>query len=91
MLETRPGEAIRIIDCDLKVDFAPPVGYVEPERPQKSTKNDFEKPVVVHDSKEDKVNIFGGLGSRIDGKPIRTLLPAAKSPETPGRGVPDRK
>ena len=28
------GEGINIIDTDLEVDFAPPVGYKEPERPK---------------------------------------------------------
>lgn len=34
-METRPGgEGISVLDTDLEVDFAPPVGYVEPERPK---------------------------------------------------------
>jgi ubiquitin fusion degradation protein 1 len=34
-METKPGgEGIVILDTDLEVDFAPPVGYVEPERPK---------------------------------------------------------
>jgi ubiquitin fusion degradation protein 1 len=33
VMETTPGgEGISILDTDLEVDFAPPVGYVEPER-----------------------------------------------------------
>ena len=36
MLELKPeGRAISIVDRDIEVDFAPPVGYVEPERPEK--------------------------------------------------------
>ena len=31
ILETRPGDAVSIIECDMDVDFAPPVGYQEPE------------------------------------------------------------
>ncbi|KAJ3565010.1 hypothetical protein NP233_g7916 [Leucocoprinus birnbaumii] len=35
VMETKPGgEGISIIDTDLEVDFAAPVGYVEPERPK---------------------------------------------------------
>ena len=35
VVETKPGgEGISILDTDLEVDFAPPVGYVEPERPK---------------------------------------------------------
>jgi ubiquitin fusion degradation protein 1 len=35
IMETKPGgEGISILDTDLEVDFAAPVGYVEPERPK---------------------------------------------------------
>ena len=34
VLETKPNDAVTIIECDMKVDFAPPVGYKSPE-PQK--------------------------------------------------------
>jgi len=34
-METKPGgQGISVLDTDLEVDFAPPVGYVEPERPK---------------------------------------------------------
>lgn len=34
-METQPGGGgISVLDTDLEVDFAPPVGYVEPERPK---------------------------------------------------------
>lgn len=34
-MEANPGgEGISVLDTDLEVDFAPPVGYVEPERPK---------------------------------------------------------
>ena len=29
VLETKPAAAISVIECDLNVDFAPPVGYQE--------------------------------------------------------------
>ena len=35
VMETSPGGAgISVLDTDLEVDFAAPVGYVEPERPK---------------------------------------------------------
>uniref|UniRef100_A0A0W0FLH9 Putative ubiquitin fusion degradation protein I n=1 Tax=Moniliophthora roreri TaxID=221103 RepID=A0A0W0FLH9_MONRR len=35
IMETSPGNSgISVLDTDLEVDFAPPVGYVEPERPK---------------------------------------------------------
>jgi len=30
VLETKPGDAISVIETDVEVDFAPPPGYVEP-------------------------------------------------------------
>ncbi|KAJ1670524.1 ubiquitin fusion degradation protein, partial [Spiromyces aspiralis] len=32
VLELRPQDAVSIIETDMETDFAPPVGYVEPER-----------------------------------------------------------
>merc|ERR1712121_46158 len=32
VLETKPAAAVSIIECDMNVDFAQPVGYKEPER-----------------------------------------------------------
>lgn len=35
IMETHPGgDGISVLDTDLEVDFAAPVGYVEPERPK---------------------------------------------------------
>ena len=34
VLETKPAAAVSVIECDLNVDFAPPIGYQEPERPR---------------------------------------------------------
>ncbi|KAF8965242.1 ubiquitin fusion degradation protein UFD1-domain-containing protein [Flammula alnicola] len=35
VMETKPGgEGINVVDTDLEVDFAAPLGYVEPERPK---------------------------------------------------------
>ncbi|KJA27115.1 hypothetical protein HYPSUDRAFT_132045 [Hypholoma sublateritium FD-334 SS-4] len=37
VMETKPGGAgINVVDTDLEVDFAAPLGYVEPERPKKA-------------------------------------------------------
>ncbi|GFS15275.1 ubiquitin fusion degradation protein 1 homolog [Elysia marginata] len=32
VLESKPGKAVSIIECDMSVDFAQPIGYKEPER-----------------------------------------------------------
>ncbi|XP_012827863.1 PREDICTED: ubiquitin fusion degradation protein 1 homolog [Erythranthe guttata] len=36
ILETKPSNAISIIETDCEVDFAPPLDYKEPEKPVKS-------------------------------------------------------
>lgn len=33
ILETKPSNAVSIIETDCEVDFAPPLDYKEPERP----------------------------------------------------------
>lgn len=36
VLEVKPGNAVTIIECDMSVEFATPIGYThpEPERPK---------------------------------------------------------
>jgi ubiquitin fusion degradation protein 1 len=34
IVETKPSNAVSIIETDCEVDFAPPLDYVEPERPK---------------------------------------------------------
>ena len=91
MLETKPGNAIRIIDCDLQVDFAPPVGYEESKKSGRNAVEDFQKPIVVDDRKDKRLELFSGIGYRVDGKPIKTLLPTVKPKDDVERGFPDRK
>lgn len=58
VLETRPGRAVSIIECDMSVDFAPPVGYVEPTV---EPKKEEVKPKVTTEAPISR-------GYRIDGK-----------------------
>jgi hypothetical protein len=52
ILETRPGDAVSIIECDMDVDFAPPVGYEEPVKKE-------HKPVIFYTILlNDCVNVF---------------------------------
>lgn len=39
VLETKPKDAVSIIECDMDVDFAPPVGYEEPNYKATTSKN----------------------------------------------------
>jgi len=53
VLETKPAAAVSVIECDLNVDFAPYVGYQEPEyAPKNSTAmgdDDDEEPMDLTD------------------------------------------
>lgn len=59
VLETKPGPAVSIIECDMNVDFAPPVGYVEPK------KVEAKKEEVA---KQQSCTTPKSRGFRIDGK-----------------------
>lgn len=68
VLETKPGKAVTIIECDMNVDFAAPVGYTEPVRQRKQ---DLE-PMAVDPSdlmtEASGFSAFSGSGNRLDGK-----------------------
>jgi len=75
IVETKPNDAINIIECDMNVDFEAPVGYKEPERPLpvEETPNSFGTPDIQNKLQEyyEKQNTFSsfqGRGGRIDGK-----------------------
>lgn len=69
VIETKPSDAIGIIDTDCEVDFAPPLDYKEPEKPvaasiplNKEAASQVEEP---------KFSAFKGTGRRLDGKPLQ--------------------
>ena len=78
VLETKPADAVSVIECDLNVDFAPPVGYVEPERrPAKPDGDDHVEgmePMDVADliPEPSGFQAFSGSGVRLDGKKKKT-------------------
>ncbi|CAF2712225.1 unnamed protein product [Rotaria sp. Silwood2] len=39
VLELRPADAVSIIECDMEVDFAPPIDYIEPKYIPTSSQN----------------------------------------------------
>lgn len=67
VLEVKPGNAVSIIECDMNVEFAPPVGYQEPERMDSEAS-------ITEDDKEEMMPepvgfySFQGSGNRLDGK-----------------------
>jgi len=66
VLETRPGNAVSIIECDMNVEFEAPVGYKDPktEEKQKPVKGCDEAVEQIEDTKL----TFRGEGVRLDGK-----------------------
>jgi len=77
IVETKPSDAISIIEADIEVDFAPPKDYVEPEKPPAATSS---QPVQSTTAPElpapSQPEVFGGAGYRLDGKPVKASAPA---------------
>lgn len=91
VLETKPGPAVTIIECDMNVEFAPPVGYTEPTKKPKQ-----EEPMAVDPSElmpEPAGFIaFKGTGSRLDGKKKKEGSVSESAPVHRAdyvRGIPD--
>lgn len=71
IVETKPTSAISIIETDCEVDFAPPLDYKEPERPQQSGHSSKTRGQVKAEPEtvpEPKFNPFSGSARRLDGK-----------------------
>lgn len=66
---TPPGPAISCIDTDIEVDFAPPVGYVEPAR----------KPIAAAPTMKDKFVIDTASVQDVDAKGSGSSTPVPGS------------
>ncbi|XP_060562853.1 ubiquitin recognition factor in ER-associated degradation protein 1-like [Ruditapes philippinarum] len=89
VLETKPGRAVSIIECDMNVDFAPPLGYKEPERVRPQESEDKMEHEDM-DEEDNSFKIFQGKGNRLDGK--TKGLEVSQSQITTGppkRGIPN--
>ncbi|WOK92915.1 hypothetical protein Cni_G01607 [Canna indica] len=78
IVETKPSSAISIIETDCEVDFAPPLDYKEPERPQPLTTSKAPEQAQGLQSEaeaEIKFTPFTGAGRRLDGKPAKENAP----------------
>ncbi|XP_059078973.1 ubiquitin recognition factor in ER-associated degradation protein 1-like isoform X2 [Tigriopus californicus] len=93
VLETKPAEAVSVIECDLNVDFAPPVGYQEPTRPQARTQDDDDdEPMDVTDLIPEPQGFyaFKGQCNRLDGKKRNNSETELMKPKLDYvRGIPD--
>jgi len=86
VLETKPGPAVSIVECDMDVEFSPPVDYVEPKRPEPEQEETSNQNGVAYDD-PNAFTPFVGRGNRLDGKDA-----GSPTPGYPGgfrRGVPD--
>jgi ubiquitin fusion degradation protein 1 len=97
VIQCKPDKAIRTLNCDIEVDFAPPKDYKEPERPKTNKNltgsnikfNSEEKPVKLTKEEIQKQitdKKFSGHHFRMDGKEIsqkvaRNVIEAKKEKE----------
>lgn len=92
VLETKPGRAVTIIECDMNVEFDAPVGYKEPQRqPKPDDEMDIDQ-AQQEQYVDDKFQPFNGTGLRLDGKEIKDkslLEPPPHATKKFIRGVPD--
>lgn len=88
IVETKPSNAISIIETDCEVDFAPPLDYKEPEKPVQSSTSNPAAQVEEAPAEEPKFNPFTGAGRRLDGKPASVKpTPASSSASKEKRPV----
>ena len=89
VLEVKPGNAVTIIECDMNVEFAAPVGYQEPTKKERMDTSDAEND---DEMLTDGIGFysFQGSGNRLDGKKKNLQMPQEelKSLQRP-KGIPD--
>lgn len=90
VLETKPGQAVSIIECDMNVEFAPPVGYKEPERVPKADEEMAVDPSELMPELKGFIP-FMGEGNRLDGKKRKESAVSENSANklVYQRGIPD--
>lgn len=89
VLETKPGPAVTIIECDMNVEFAPPVGYKEPQKIEKKQEAEVDPADLMPEPTG--FIAFKGEGNRLDGKKKKDASPTEKTVEKPVyvKGIPD--
>lgn len=89
VLETKPANAVTIIECDMNVEFAAPLDYVEPQK----AKVEDEAMAVDDEHEQAGFVAFKGQGTRLDGKKKKDSESQSSAPATPKtprpRGIPD--
>ncbi|CAD5122147.1 DgyrCDS10595 [Dimorphilus gyrociliatus] len=89
VLETKPGNAVSIIECDMNVDFASPVGYQEHQR-KEETREESTDDLPESEILDPGFCAFQGQGHRIDGKEKNTqAAPQKTTANGRQRGIPN--
>ncbi|XP_014283280.1 ubiquitin fusion degradation protein 1 homolog [Halyomorpha halys] len=89
VLETQPGAAVTIIECDMNVEFAAPLGYKEPNSEQESLDESSERSDNLSNEGSGFIPFFGE-GYRLDGKQKKTIEDENVGFKIPTvRGIPD--
>lgn len=91
VMETKPSNAVKIIECDLNVEFATPVGYEEPTVEKKDTAEEAMVDPVDLMPEPTGFVVFNGPGYRLDGKSEKddTENKPSKPKASYQRGIPD--
>jgi ubiquitin fusion degradation protein 1 len=93
IVEAKPASAVSIIETDCEVDFAPPLDYKEPEKPQPTvapaSKEVAEDQEANVQEDETKFKPFTGSAKRLDGKGSKQQAPEVpSSAAAPARSAP---
>ncbi|KAK6240844.1 hypothetical protein SCA6_006233 [Theobroma cacao] len=88
IIETKPSNAISIIETDCEVDFAPPLDYKEPEKPPvaASSSRALSQVEEAPAEPEPRFSPFTGAGRRLDGKPLKQQPSPVSSSESKDKG-----
>jgi len=91
VLEVKPGGAVTIIECDMNVEFAAPVGYEEPKRMVGGDSENKEESDEEMLQEPTGFYTFQGSGNRLDGKKKNLQLTEEEIKEkiVHKRGIPD--
>lgn len=93
VLETKPGNAVSIIECDMNVEFAAPVGYKDETDSMREKTAGEEEAMAVDVEKyiaNNSFRAFTGQGNRLDGKKKNTeSCPTPVQPHEITRGIPN--
>ncbi|KAL3271818.1 hypothetical protein HHI36_022288 [Cryptolaemus montrouzieri] len=89
VLETKPGNAISIIECDMNVEFAAPIGYKEPDSRKKQEEEDMSVDPADLMPEPSGFVAFRGTGNRLDGKKRKDSTEGPSPKPVYVRGIPD--